>query len=320
MKQHTIPNCYLKAWCDLSPLPEKHEPFIWLIPKNGKEPRKKAPHNAFTESHRYTVRRSDGRRDLTVERKTLGTTENDFVRMRPKIEARKPLTSEERLKLCAFATAMFARSKSQGDHFAESFRAINAQVENLEKKGGAKPRLSLETRHHAENAPASTIAMFMLSWPFLFMRMRLTILCTDADEGFITSDRPFIMNKPEGYKLAPIMRTPAPGRDAKIEVTLPLTPKRLLLISHTYPPGYIEVPQAVVDELNTRVRFGCDEYFVSHKGIVKDCWFVPATVPSDSWENSQEGIAAEKLRQRDLKARAEWEASVKGHGDQDSLS
>jgi uncharacterized protein DUF4238 len=318
MDQHTIPNCYLKAWCDPAPLPEKYTAFIWLISKDGKDKRKRAPHNAFTEAHRYSIRRDNGQRILTVEQRTLGATEDAFVRIRARIESRAALTPGERFDLCAFATAMFARSKSQGDHLAELFRAIHKQVENLEKRRGAKPGLSLETRLHAENAAASTITMFMLSWPQFFMQMNMTILCTNADEGFITSDRPFILNNPEAYKLPPVMRTPAPGRDATIEVTLPLTPNRLLLISHIYPPGYMEATQDEVNELNSRVRFGCDEYFVSQKGMVKDCWFVPATIPADSWENSQEGIAAEKLKQRYLKAEAEWKTTVKRAGGEPS--
>jgi len=138
MDQHTIPNCYLKAWCDPAPLPEKHTPFIWLISKDGRQKRRRAPENAFTESHRYSIRRDAGHRILTVEQ-TLGATEDVFVRIRPKVEARDTLTSREKLDLCAFATAMFARSKSQGDHFAEFFRSLHKQVENLERKRGAPP-------------------------------------------------------------------------------------------------------------------------------------------------------------------------------------
>lgn len=134
MDQHTIPNCYLKAWCDPVPLPEKHTPFIWLMSKDGKSKRKRAPHNAFTEAHRFTIRRDNGQRVLTVEQRTLGATEDAFVRTRPKLEARATLTPPERFDLCAFATAMFARSKSQGDHFAEQFQAVHKQVENLEKR------------------------------------------------------------------------------------------------------------------------------------------------------------------------------------------
>lgn len=318
MDQHTIPNCYLKAWCDPSPLPEKHTPFIWLISKDGKEKRKRSPHKAFTESDRYTIRRDDGGKILTVER-GLGTTEDSFVRLRPKIEAREALTSQNKLDLCEFATAMFARSKRQGDHFAEFFRTLHRQVESLEQQRGAKPGLSMETRLHAENAAASTVAMFMLSWPLLFTRMNVTVLCTNGDEGFITSDRPFVMVNPEAYKLPPALRVPAPGRDPQIEITLPLTPHRALLISHIYRPGYEEATQQMVDELNARIRFGCDEYFVSQKGIVKDSWFIAAKEPEDSWENSPEGLAAEESRRRYMKAHAEWEASVKSRGDEDSL-
>jgi hypothetical protein len=322
MDQHTIPNCYLKAWCDPAPLPPKHTPFIWLIQKDdrtGSKKRKKAPRNAFTESDRYTIRRDDGGKILTIEH-GLAATEGAFVRLRPKIEAREALTPQDRLKLFEFATAMFARSKAQGDHFAQFFRTVNRQVKNLEKKRGAKPGLSLETRLHSENGPASTVAMFMLSWPFLFMRMNMTILCTEADEGFITSDCPFVMVNPDSYKLPPGLRYPAPGRDPKIEITLPLSPRRLLLISHVYPSGYADVPQQVVDELNSRTRFGCAQHFVSQKGVVKDFWFIAAKLPDDSWENSPEGIAAEEFRRRDLKAKADWEAYAKLGGDQGSSS
>jgi hypothetical protein len=320
MDQHTIPNCYLKAWCDPSPLPEKHTPFIWLISKDGQEKHKRAPRNAFTEVDRYTIRTQDRNKSLRVEQKTLGATEDAFVRILSKLEKREPLNANENLDLCAFATAMFARSKRQGDHFTEFFRTVHKQVESLERKRGAPPGASLETRIHAESGPASTVTMFMLSWPFLFLRMNMSILCTESEEGFITSDRPFVMNNPDAHKLPPVLRYPAPGRDPKIEISLPLTPNRLLLISHIYSSGYRNVTQTGVDELNARVRFGCDEYFVSHKGIVKECWFVPVQQPDDRWENTPEGIAAEQARQRHLKARADWAAWVKARGTQDPPS
>jgi hypothetical protein len=319
MDQHTIPNCYLKGWCDPAPLPERHTPYIWLISKDGKNKRKKAPHNVFTERDRYSVRRDDGQKALIIEQKTLGATEDAFVRLRSRLNTRSTLTPGEKLDLCTFATAMFARSKSQGDHFSGYFRSIHRLVENLEKEHGSKPNLSLETRFHAENGPAATIAMFMLSWPLMFMKMKSAILCSDAPEGFITSGVPFVMIDPLAYKLPPSCRAPAPGTPS-IEITLPLTPQRLLFLSHINAEGYIDVPQATVDELNGRVRFGCSEYFVSQRGTVKDFWFIKPTVPNDSWERSPEGVEMEKRRQRDLKAKAEWEASLKANGPHDPRS
>jgi hypothetical protein len=318
MDQHTIPNSYLKAWCDTAPLPPKHTPFIWLISKDGKTKRRKAPHNVFTEADRYSVRTKGQGDALIIEQKTLGATEDAFVRLRAKLEAQATLSAEERLELCKFATAMFARSKRQGDHFAEHFREVNRQVENLEKQRGAKPGLSLETRFHADNGPAATVAMFMVSWPLYFMQMNITILCTSCEEGFITSDCPLVMNNPDAHKLPPALRAPAPGRDLKIEITLPLTPNRLLLISRVYQPGYFEATQEQVDELNSRVRYGCGECFVSQKGILRDSWFTPAPTPADRWETTPEGIAAEQEWQLHLKAKAEWEAWVRDRGAQDA--
>src|SRR5260370_12765669 len=318
MNQHTIPNCYLKAWCDPAPLPEKHTPFIWLISKDGKDKRKRAPRKAFTEADRYTIRTRDGKKILIAEH-TLMATEDAWVRIRPKIEARAALTLEERCDLCAFAAAMQARSKGQGDHFAEFFRTVHRQVENLEKQRGAKPGLSLETGMHAENAAPSTLAMTMLSLPQLLMRMKMVVFCTTIDEGFITSDYPCLLFDPEPYKLPPSYRSPAlllPRPD----LPLPLTPQRLLLFHHGVQQGYLEASQAAVDEANRRTRFNCTEYFVSHLGKLKDFWFDPGKAPEDSWEKSPEGIAAEEQRQRHLKAKAEWEADIKRRGNQDSLS
>jgi hypothetical protein len=280
-----------------------------MISKDGSKKRKRSPQKAFTESDRYTVRTHEGKQLLVAER-TLGATEDAFVRIRPKIEGREELDLSEKLHLCAFATAMFARSKSQGDHFGEFFRSLNNLVEQQERKRGAEPKLSLETKMHAENAPASTIAMFMLSWPQMFLAMNLTILCTDEEEGFLTSDQPFVMNDPEGHKLPPAHRYPVPG-GLTTESTLPLTPRRLLLISRLYAPGYIDATKGQIDELNARVRFGCKETFVSWKGIIRDCWFAPGKKPEGSWEESLEGIESEKNRQAYLEAKAKWEARKK---------
>jgi len=318
MDQHTIPNCYLKAWCDPAPLPEKHTPFIWLISKNGKDKRKRAPRKAFTAADRYTIRTRDGQKILIAEH-TLMATEDAFVRIRPKVEAQAALTRQERFDICAFAAAMLARSKGQGDHFAEFFRDIHGLVENLEKKRGAKPGLSLETRMHAENAAASTLAMTMLSLPQLLMRLKMVVFCTTLDEGFITSDCPCVMYDPEAYKLPPLYRGPALLAQ-RTELTLPLTPTRLLLFHHGVEEGYLEASQRAVDEANRRTRFNCTEDFVSHMGKMKDFWFDQGKEPEDSWEKSPEGIAAEEQRQRHLKARAEWEADVKRRANQDSPS
>jgi len=43
-KQHFIPRCYLKPWCD--PLcSSRDEPYVWVLSKDGADCRKKSPEN-----------------------------------------------------------------------------------------------------------------------------------------------------------------------------------------------------------------------------------------------------------------------------------
>lgn len=45
-QQHTIPQCYLKAWCDPRTPPGQH-PYIWRISRDGSERREKSPEKFF---------------------------------------------------------------------------------------------------------------------------------------------------------------------------------------------------------------------------------------------------------------------------------
>ncbi len=61
-KQHIIPACYLRPWCDPG-TPIGYEPYIWLISRDGTQKSRRAPSNSFTENNFYTVRLQDGERN-----------------------------------------------------------------------------------------------------------------------------------------------------------------------------------------------------------------------------------------------------------------
>ena len=65
-KQHYIPKCYLKAWCDPE-TPVDHTPYIWTFQKDTKTGKRKAPENIFHASDLYTIWDANGNRDLTIE-------------------------------------------------------------------------------------------------------------------------------------------------------------------------------------------------------------------------------------------------------------
>ena len=70
-KQHVIPNCYLKSWCDPR-TPAGQSPYIWRITRDGSKKKNKSPEKSFTASDRYTLKMPNGDRHLVIETTLLG--------------------------------------------------------------------------------------------------------------------------------------------------------------------------------------------------------------------------------------------------------
>jgi hypothetical protein len=134
----------------------------------------------------------------------------------------------------------------------------------------------------------------------ILARMHIAVLCTNDALGFITSDHPCTWFDPEAYKLQPIYRSPSLG-SRTIEVTLPISPKQCLFISHNPAcTGYIDIAQRTVDELNRRHIAHCDETFIAHGQTTRPEWFEERPMPEDAWE---------KVRERKI-ASGEWPAPL----------
>ena len=130
----------------------------------------------------------------------------------------------------------------------------------------------------------------------MFGRMYVGVLCADDPLGFVTSDNPCTWFDPEAYKLQPIYRSPALG-SATIEVTLPISPRQCLIITHNPElHGYIDVEQRVVDKLNHRHIAHCNESFIAHSQTTRPTWFEQRPMPEDAWQ---------KVRERKI-ASGEW--------------
>jgi len=303
-KQHIIPNCYLKSWCDPR-TPAGQRPYIWKISRDGTEKKNKSPEKSFTASDRYTIKMPNGERHLLIET-TLARIENDFVHILGRIRRRENLTELERARLCIFTAAMHTRTIAMGDHWKATQQRLHDVMANLEKMHDAPPTTSLETAKMVEFAPQHLIAMGIdIESPLLF-EMPMTIMVTDDELGFITSDTPCVWFNPQLYKLPPFFRSPGLAQP-DIEVTLPLTPRHMLLISHRKYPPYIDVKQNAVDEGNRLLRFHCHKEFVSWKGETRPHWFEIGEEPDDSWERSPEGKRA--LEQQEAREEQQVETS-----------
>src|ERR1019366_3691414 len=100
-KQHVIPNCYLKAWCD-PVTPPGHSPSIWRISKDGSRKKRKSPEKSFTSTDRYTITLPNGERSLALE-DTLSALEGQFTAVLKRVRRREHLTAVDRARLCLFA-------------------------------------------------------------------------------------------------------------------------------------------------------------------------------------------------------------------------
>lgn len=123
----------------------------------------------------------------------------------------------------------------------------------------------------------------------LYYGMPMAIFVAPPTDHFITSDSPTVWFNPEAHKWPPFWRSPGLAQKS-IEVTMPLTPKHTLYLSHDQRiQGYKQVSGKIVQELNRRTRFHCDKWFVSWKGEVRPEWFDPGVPPEGRWENAPEG-------------------------------
>lgn len=301
--QHVIPNCYLKAWCDPN-TPSGQTPYIWRISKDGESKKRKSPEKSFVSPHRYTITLPNGDQNLFVEN-TLANLENKFVRIRDKIRRQRILTVGDRAQLCIFTAAMHCRTEAMGNLWKNLYKSVHSKVVALEQQRGAKPDSSIHWARAVETAYQDTVMLGLDTQSPLYFAMHMSILITDDPLGFITSDTPCVWRNPRAHTMPPSYRSPGLAQ-ADIEVTLPLTPQHLLLVSHKKYPLYIHVPAKIVDEANRVGRWHCSEEFVSWKGETRPSWFERGEMPDDAWENTEEGKAA-------IKQQAKWDEMQKEH-------
>jgi len=299
-KQHFVPACYLKAWCDPD-APASYTPYLWLFDKDGSNPRNKAPENIFHETDMYTIHHEDGSRNLVLEH-GLSQLEAEFVKIRKdKIARGLPLDPREHILLCAFTAAAHSRTPSSREHIRKQWkhplRVMNEMNEWLktatsEEKRKAtaispsslaeEPGLSYDQVKRLHDHPLQT-ALFSeirVTTPLL-RKLDMAILETQDSIGFITSDNPCIWFDPESPKRHPMYRSPALAYES-IEITLPISPTQCLFLNRRGIRGYTEVKSSLVDELNRRLRFMSVQHFVVRRNLKRDFWFTPAEEPTDS--------------------------------------
>ena len=287
-RQHYIPKSYLSAWID--PNGEAGlEPYVWVFRKDGSGKKRKAPKNVFRETDVYTLLGPDGERLLELEH-GLAELESRYAAIfRQKIAPALPLTPNEREWMCAFMSAMSARTLRQRDHLQSQWGEVLKRIETIRKAQLSPDR----TKHKAPrliSAPGPTFSVEdvveLATGPFaphvvaamegqlpIMLQMNLTIGCVDDPIGLVTSDSPCVWFDSEARNRPPAMRAPSLASPT-LEISLPLSPKRIALLTWADLPEYATPTESnFVDEYNRmRVSYAAEHIIVA-AGVTRPYWF-----------------------------------------------
>lgn len=295
--QHFIPRCYLKAWCDPF-TPAKQTPYVWYFSKDGNTVKKKSPENLFYEKEMYSIKDTDGSRNLVLEH-GLSQLESQFSSVRDKkLRARKELTEDEHFVLCAFVAAMHARTVARREHLKNEYGKIVEMMDKMKERiktftpeqreesrrraeiektlrGDAPTFSEEETRQMADQPIQELLVPTINSLTPILAIMEMVILETNTNPGFITTDDPCVWFDPEAYKRPPSFQ--APGlMYPSTEIRLPLSPNQLLVFKREFNSlnGYVKiVDNNIVDEINWLTRLHSHESIIVNANIKKDVWF-----------------------------------------------
>jgi hypothetical protein len=194
-KQHFVPVCYLKPWCDPA-TPTGHTPYVWLFDCDGQNPRAKSPTKILHETDMYTIEVPGGGRNLRLE-KGLSALEDKFARIRNcKIKYGRPLDKEEHMLLCFFIAAARARTPANREHqrrqWAGPLRIMEEMIAwsktaTVEEK---KRAASLWPRSAEDSKGSLTYAQVKA----LHEKRQCILLNRRGVTGYITA-RPFIVDE-----------------------------------------------------------------------------------------------------------------------------
>jgi hypothetical protein len=289
MKQHFVPRSYLAAWTDPA-TPEGQEPYVWVIPPNGGTGKKQAPKNVFTETDFYTFKNADVGDELVLE-KGLAQLEQRFVSLRESVlEKRRPLSEQDTLVLCAFASAMRGRTRVRREHIRGQWRRVLDMGESLRQQasrstpeeraalgglvpeGGTPAATMDDVKELVDNPITATLAQRVeVEVPFL-LQFDIAILNTGLIPGFITSDHPCIRRIPEQESI-PLNQRLSGTVHPETEITLPISPRQLVVLSLSPVNGYQDCSPAGVGSYNQRTWMYADEGVIACVESTQEDWF-----------------------------------------------
>ncbi|MEK4263975.1 MULTISPECIES: DUF4238 domain-containing protein [unclassified Paenibacillus] len=285
--QHWVPQCYLRQWCDVD-IPKGQTPYVWLFSKDWSIQKRKAPSNIFAENELYTIDMPSGIRNLYIEN-GLSKLETSYSQVVSKIVKNEPITTDDQEVLSVFIVAMQARTPFQRDHMQHQWGEAYSLMEDMqrqyqdatpEQKEGMssiervnedRPNFSMkEVQRIAEKPLQETLIPMIKVQTSVLLQMNLAILYSISKARFLTSDNRYVLFDPESSKRHWLYRGGI-GYDT-VEISLPITPRHLLLLTWRELPPHIDITRKQVELFNQRHWAYAHDLVVSNSKIDKPSW------------------------------------------------
>lgn len=267
-KEHYIPNkSYLDYFVDKSLEPQAL--WVYFDKKAVSADAEKAEAKTITpvklckESYLYETPRLP----VNAIEQMLAQIEGNYKQvLDTKIIPKKPLTTDDRVAVAQFISTLEMRTplnKQNADKFILDVREHATRLEEQFMKG-KKSKLHIQM----DDAEKQNL-MFtqMLLTATQMNRYQVTDMLflspkfEDEELFFITSDFPVSMID---FSLMNSFYPPTP-LDATVEVTIPLTPKIVLLVNHLGFNGYGDINHNYVWEVNNRTLRRSNKFIISSK-------------------------------------------------------
>ena len=286
-KHHYIPLFYLENFTCISD-DSIQTPYVWVLERGKKEPYRRAPVNAASETGFYDVEGLDGKLSSVVE-DLLSSLESICSKVLKKVLNRQPLTAEERDAFALFVSSMRLRVPHFKISFGQFIKEVAERMIKMsalqpdylekfllerERRTGEKVEIDVDEWRRsmlADDSPYDIevnqgFLMRVMLDSIIDMELRKIVsemnwkfLTTQQDEHFVTSDNPVVVVDPErkdqgaGYKSSPT-----------VQLTFPLSAKMCLLA--TWSEGkdeYKEIGEEMLEEINIRTSGYCTKYVFS---------------------------------------------------------
>ena len=296
VRQHYVPDSYLKAWRDpLAAGNPQTAKQVWRFKIDGSNGERISPKSIFRENDFYTIFGDDGTRDLTVE-DGLGDIETRFGKVRKeRFTVGQWPTPDEMHDVLMFAVSMSARTLGMRDFQAEQWRSIASRMEEMRVdvesnlssptpeqrkfervRAGLRdvekgPTISLEqVRALADRPQVHVLRGVMRAALPRFAQMSVAVLfAVDDSVPIITTDDPCVWIDP-GRPNQPVALS-----SKTVEITLPISPRLCLLLSYDKSiSGFYPLTPDQIHGLNQLTISHAYKWFISDNQTTYPQWFV----------------------------------------------